>query len=238
MILVAEEGVLRLVAQADHARLGGEMLALFRAFGLPDHRRRDDLLFAAREHDNGWRETDAAPRVDPRTGRPYDFVDQPRDDRIELWLRGVRRFCDARPYAALLILRHARALHDDRRKEEPWQAFFASLEQLEQDLLAETGAPPAEVESDYRWIALSDALALAVAAHRREPFSSSGISARFAGDTLHLAPFPLAGTTTFRLPCRTVPDRRYLGDADFAGELAGARWTKASYKVAPEEEPA
>ena len=61
---VGEEGA------GQHAPVRGAVVG--RADGLPGHPRRGELLFAAREHDNGWTEVDAYPTVDPDTGRPYD----------------------------------------------------------------------------------------------------------------------------------------------------------------------
>ena len=68
------DGRLLVVSQNDHAHFAAELLALWRADGLPDHPRRRRLLFAAREHDNGWRETDSAPFCDREKGRPHDFM--------------------------------------------------------------------------------------------------------------------------------------------------------------------
>jgi hypothetical protein len=58
-------------------------------------------------------------------------------------------------------------------------------------------------------------------------------------NALGLAPFPLAGATTFRVPCRRVPLREYRGDADFGGELAAARWEEMTVRLAeaPSPEP-
>ncbi len=46
-----------------------------------------------------------------------------------------------------------------------------------------------------------------------------------------LDPFPLAGATTFRVPCRRIPVRAYRGDADLGGELATARWEEMTVRV-------
>ena len=102
---------LLLVTQPDHAHFAGSLLALWTADGLPAHPRRSEILFAGREHDNGWRETDAAPRCDPARHRPHDFLTLSPADRIEIWRRGVHRYSGARPYAALLIHQHAVELH-------------------------------------------------------------------------------------------------------------------------------
>lgn len=235
-------GSLLFVTQPDHARFAGELLSLWRTEGLPDHPRRGEILFAAREHDNGWREADAAPRWDRERGRPHDFVSMPREDRIEIWERGTARFAGEHPYATLLIVRHALELHKDRFRQpggdEGWAGFQEYLEELERGLLEETGAAEEEVAADYRWIDLTDLVSLAVCNRWQEPFGRRGLRGFLAGlpataEPLRLAidPFPLAGATTFRIPCRRIADRPYTGDADLAVELARARWEEMEVKV-------
>ena len=58
------------------------------------------------------------------------------------------------------------------------------------------------------------------------------LTGSFEAGTLHLDPFPLAGATTFTLPCRFIPKRRYQGDADLAVEAASARFEDLKLKVA------
>ena len=41
---------------------------------LHGHPRRERILLAVGEHDNGWAELDGAPPVDPVTGQIYDFI--------------------------------------------------------------------------------------------------------------------------------------------------------------------
>jgi hypothetical protein len=247
-------GSLLFVTQPDHARFAGELLSLWRTEGLPGHPRRAEILFAAREHDNGWREADSAPRWDRERGRPHDFVSMPRPDRIEIWERGTARFAGEHPYATLLIVRHALQLHQDRFRQadetegEVWAGFQEYLEELQRGLLEAleateaAGAAPeevrAEVEADYRWIDLSDLISLAVCNRWTEPFARHGMRGGLAGlpaiaEPLRLAldPFPLAGATTFRIPCRRIADRPYAGDADLAVELARTRWEEMEVKV-------
>lgn len=252
MIVVPDEGELLVFTQHDHARLAGEVLSLWRSGGLPEHPRRDELLFAVREHDNGWREADSAPRVDPATGRPHDFATLPREARIELWVRGAGRYAGRRPWAALLITRHALALHRDRRGEEPWdEEMFAPLDELYEALLEGTGAAEEEVAADYRYLELADALSLAACNRWTEPTQRRDHRFRWLADgrrvgregagevagELELDPFPLAGATTFRVPCRRLPDRPYRGDADLGGELAVARWEEVRIRLIPAASP-
>lgn len=244
MIVVPESGELVVVSQHDHARLAGEVLSLWREDGLPAHPRRQEILFATREHDNGWREADSAPRADPVNGRPHDFTSVPLPVRAEVWLRGIRRHAEERPYAALLVTRHALELHRDRRGDEAWEAaLLGALDELYGELLERTGAAPEEVAADYRFLDLGDALSLAACSRWTEPIERAGHRFAFrpggpgVDGEVRLEPFPLAGATTFRVACRRIPDRRYRGDADLGGELAAARWEALRIRLRPPEEP-
>jgi len=247
MIVVPEDGRLRLVTQPDHAAFSGELVSLWRTGGVPNHPRRTELIFAAREHDNGWREADAAPRCDPVTGRPRDFLSVPEEARIEIWERGTVRFARQRPFAALLIVHHALNLHRDRSGREPWDEMLARWEELERDLRETVGVTELEVTAGYRLLDLADLISLAACNRWTQPTESDGHRFAFrpgGGGThggqpvdgeLWLKPFPLAGATTFRVACRRVPDRPYAGDADLGGELAAARWAALRIRVRPAE---
>ncbi len=237
MIVAADGDRLRFVTQPDHARFAGELLALWRADGLPGHPRREEILCAAREHDNGWREADAAPRVDAESGRPLDFLSFPESERLRVWSLGSARFAGERRYAALLITRHARALlsgggaPEDAGAER--QSLLAELAERERELLAATGADWAAVAADYRFLDLADRLSLAACADWREPFTRAGLRVTPRAGALDLLPFPLAGATTFRVPCRWLPRRSFRGDADLGGALAAAPWQELAVRVGP-----
>jgi hypothetical protein len=233
MIVAAENGQLLFITQPDHARFSAELLSLWRADGLPDHPRRAELLFAVREHDNGWREADAAPRWNRERDRPHDFLTMPREDRIEIWQRGTARFAVEHPYAALLVTRHALQLHRERQGEAELQPFLEYLAELSKELHEATGVTEAELEADYRWLDLTDLLSLGVCNRWSEPFGRYGFQGLFREGTLHLDPFPLAGATGFQIPCRRLSARSYGGDADLGGELAAARWEELRVRVAP-----
>ncbi len=251
MIVAPADGRLVVVTQNDHAHFAGELLALWHAGGMPEHPRRRRLLFAAREHDNGWREIDSAPLCHPQSGRPVDFMTVSRDTRWRIWRRGITRHVEREPYAALLILRHARHLHRAHEADPAWSEVLDEWREQESELMAATGADRAQVAADYRWIELTDLLSLA-ACNRLcsvgpptggpRGLEAHGVRGRLrpAGDgdvlscQLLLEPFPLAGTTTFRIACRLIPDRRYAGDADLGVELATARWREAAVQVMPE----
>ncbi len=239
MIVAPVDGRLLVITQNDHAHFAGELLALWRSDGLPEHPRRQSLLFAAREHDNGWAEIDSAPMCHPRSGRPLDFIAVSRDTRWDVWRRGTRRYVERDPYAALLIVRHAVHLHRSQSQDSEWAAVFAEWHELEAELTAAAGGAEADVEQDYRWIELTDLLSLAVCNRWTRELELHGFRGALQGSdsdaltgTLALDPLPLAGVTTFRIACRLIPERRYSGDADLGTELAIARWQDYAVRVA------
>ena len=235
MIVVDEGSELRLITQPDHARLAAEILSLWRADGLADRPGYEDLIFATREHDNGWREADAAPSVDPVSGRPLDYLTIPAPRRRELWQRGTTRFIDDRPRAALLILEHGLSLHRDREQEDGWANFIEILETRRRELLDALEMEKAGLESAYEMLALADGLSLALCHRRPGRWEMAGYRGRIERNEMFLEPFPLAGATTFRLPSRVIPVRRYAGDADLGGELATARWQSLGVRIVPEK---
>jgi hypothetical protein len=244
MIVLLQGSEYRLITQPDHAHLSAEILSLWREDGLPANPRRAEILFAAREHDNGWRETDSAPHWDPDRGRPHDFLSLPDEERFAVWRRGIARFAASRPYAALLVAHHALALGERRQDRKDgggrsgggWRELLDEIEELRAGLVEAAGAagvPEAAVEADYRFLALADLLSLAVCNAWTEPFEARGVSGVPRHGALGLDPFPLAGATRFRVPCRRIPARAYRGDADLGGELAAARWEELEVRLEP-----
>lgn len=231
MIVVEEGSKLRVITQPDHARFSAQLLELWMMGGLPDHPRRDDLLFAVREHDNGWRESDSAPMVDRVTSRPHDFLTFPEEERLMVWKRGVERYVDARSYSTLLILEHARVLHT--RAEEIWIPYLDELDEMRAELLDELGLEPAELDADYRYLRLTDKLSLTICNRWQQTLRFAGFESRAGDDWLILEPFPFAGATTFRIPARYIPNRPYDSDVDLGTELASARWEVLKVQVKP-----
>lgn len=262
MIVFDEGDAYRFVTQPDHARFAGELMSLWREHGLPAHPRRDDLLFAVREHDNGWREADAAPRWNAAAGRPHDFLSVPGEVRLEVWRRGTERFAGERPYAALLVALHGLALagwqssgtgesggsgESSDPGGEAAADLAAELEERADELAEAAGVARSEAAADYPFLAFADAASLAVCNRWNEPFERPAPAAAGGGslrgrfepttETLYLDPFPLAGATRFDIPVRRIEKRLYAGDADLGGELAAARWGRLDVRVSPPRLP-
>src|SRR5580704_17032747 len=88
-MIVQEEGdQLILIRQTDHAVLSGFFA---REWGNELFRRPEpfeSLLLAASEHDNGWRDWELQPKIDPKTRLPYSFMSLPTEEHMQLYQSG------------------------------------------------------------------------------------------------------------------------------------------------------
>ena len=238
MLVLQEPDALRLITQNDHARLAHDILALWTGDGLPAHPLRDRLLLATAEHDNGWREADAAPLTKPASSWPYDFRSYPEDERQRLWRRGINRFADTDLPTALLITRHAERIHRDLSSSPGWRQFFSFLSEKLRVLEESCMISPADLDVLYEYLWLVDTVSLGACG----VLGTSTVTRRgyeFSVDRGHVSahPFPFAGPLTLRVAYRLLPTRRYSGSADFAGELARAHWQSMPINIGPREQP-
>lgn len=234
MIITEKFGELCLITQSDHAALAARLFSLWRRDGIPQHPRRKELLLAIREHDNGWREEDAALRLNPESGFPYSFSNLPSDARLDVWKRGVHRLKDEYPYATQLIARHAEVIHTEHWSEPGWMEFGDELVDLEDHLRDKTGLPTSLIEEDYGFLGLGDTLSLGACgalSSAEEVFQGYRHSLDFG--RIRLDPFPLAGATTLEVPFRLVPREPFSSPADLAQALASARWQKQPVRIEP-----
>ena len=237
MIVRVEAPVAVVVTQADHARLAADLLALLRLPGLADHPRRAELLRAVADHDNGWWEVDAAPRIDPASGRPLGFLAVPAALRREVWRRGVERFAAEFPWGAALTATHLLRLSARWAPDPEWAAERAELVRRRDELVAASGRDLAGLAADDRWLELADELSLAATTGDGAFVEAAGWRAAVAcardGIELALDPFPLAGASRVSLRARRIPDRSWADDGELARALAAARWESLAVLVAP-----
>lgn len=227
------------IQQADHAHLAADFLALVNIEGLPEHPWREDLLFACREHDNGWAEFDSAPSVKP-DGTAHDFLSVSAARRLEIWHLGIERYRQSRPAAALLITQHALRLHRRRQGEPRWDDALERWREIRDGLLAESSLEKAEMLELDAWLDLADSVSLAACARSSKPSRCGRFTLTPDPDdqpqgpaTVGIHPFPLAGSTLFRVNARRLPRRAFRSDSDLAMQLAGERWQRLQVRLRP-----
>jgi hypothetical protein len=119
MIVQPRASELLLIRQTDHAALSGELAARWGNADFAPLAPRDSMVTAAAHHDDGWRTWEAAPRVDPRTQRPYQFTDLPLAEHAAFYLTGVDEVAARDGYAGLLVCLHLSGLYQRRFGLDP-----------------------------------------------------------------------------------------------------------------------
>ncbi len=207
----------RLITQPDHAALARRIMDGWVADGWPSHPRRDVIALAIEQHDNGWRELDAAPIRDPTSGTVADFVSAPVEARRAVWPRGLSRLSD-HSWAAALVAQHALHVYRRFRGDAEWRAFFAALTGLRDRFAAAAGLTDADLAGDYRFLEVADFVSLTFCNGWTETQHLDGYSACVDdGDTLVIAPDPFGGATVpLSVPARAIPNRRFEDDEGLA----------------------
>ena len=223
MIIRSHGDDLLFMTQPDHAQLAGQILAAWRAEGFADHPRREAILYAAREHDNGWREEDAETLVDS-SGAPLDFITAPIPVKHRIWPRAVSRLAADRPYEAALVAQHALTVHADYRQRPEWQTFFDMIDGLRGALLARAGPAAAEtLDADYALVNIADRLSLIFCNGWRDRFDHRHLRIQLVGSTLTVTPDPFAGDRVrLRLMARRLPVRAFGSSAELRAALDAA----------------
>ena len=175
------------ITQPDHAALAGRIMKSWRANGLPTSGRRDDILLAVSEHDNGWREIDAQFLRDPATGEVLDFMTVSGDIKRDVWPRAIERL-SATPYAAALVAHHAAHVYSRYRSDPEWAAFFPEMEGVRDRLASQD-----ELLADYLFLRLGDLASLTFCTAANLQVGEFGYIVRLDGDTLIITPDPFDG---------------------------------------------
>ena len=221
MIIQTKGATLLLVTQPDHAALARRMMAHWHTRGLPEHPRLDSLLHAIEEHDNGWREIDAAPLVGT-DGRLQDFVTAPVAVRQGIWARGARRLA-ADPVAAALVAEHAIYIYRRFADDAAWRAFFTEMEILRDQFTTGAGMTPDELARDYFFLRIADLMSLVFCNRWTDVQEMDDHTVHLDDGAIVVRPDPFDGQAwPIQVPARVLPDRTYRSEDDARAEFARA----------------
>lgn len=196
-----------------------------RCVPLASRPRREAILHAIAEHDNGWAELDAAPTAIPDSGAVADFVNAPVAARQAVWPRGVARLADD-PWAAALVAHHAISVYERYRPDSAWGAFFGGLEATRDALLRACGRSLDDLAGDYAFLRLGDLISLAFCTGWTDEHRVGGWTVRLEGTTVTVTPDPFGGAAIpIAIDARELPDRRFASDDDLQDAVRHAAKT-------------
>jgi hypothetical protein len=211
---------IHLITQPDHARLARTIME--QCVALAARPRRDAILHAIAEHDNGWMEEDAAPTANPVTGRVFDFVSAPLSVRHAVWPRAIARLA-ADPWAAALVAQHAITVYDRFRSEAEWQPFFAEMEAARSAMLLASGLPLDVLAADYPFVRLADLISLTFCVGWTDEQRFGDWTIQLSGRRVLVTPDAFGGATIpIQVEATVIPDQPFRSDDELRAALRDA----------------
>ncbi len=211
------DGILA-IKQEDHAAFAAFLLEHWSAHNFLHDAEREQIIFATREHDNGWEKVDAAASPDPQTGLPLEFTNITAEDAFDIWRRGTRKYIDSEPFVALLITHHAYSIYEQSHKRDPaWKAFFTEFAQQRAELRNRLGFDHPHVERAYSYLRMMDWFSLdfcrnySLGPERSEQYA--GYNYKRVGNEFLFRPYPFdSKDLSYRLPVYPLQQEGYTDE--------------------------
>lgn len=253
MILHPEGAQLRIILQTDHAAFAGELCRRWGGSLFETPEPLESLVTATERHDEGWLPWQAAPRIDPSTGRPWSFTNIPNIYHTAGHAAGVERVRAADPYAGLLLSLHVAGLYKQRfgwmghmpippipeQYRPAAEAFLAGQEAVQEALMGALQPDQARLWTNYRYLQAWDTLSLLICTGwigyepgmlGSFPVSPGGEEIALkcwalGGDRYTVSPWPFAvDEFEYQIPARWLPDQAWPSDEAFQAALTAAPW--------------
>jgi Protein of unknown function (DUF3891) len=259
VVIREEAGGWIAIGQPAHAWVSGQLARAWgnERFAAPEPR--EEVCLAAEQHDLGMAAWDAAPALNPDTGRPRSFMELPPATHLELWTAAPVLARTQSRYAALLVSLHGETLFRmrdlDRQPRVVARAIRRYLEDQRavQDALLTTlredphyarHATPVAVHRNRRLVAAWDGLSLALCM-ARYPWTQLDVPASGDDDDAELTvagdgtratvdPWPFAAERV-RVRCDGRRLTETFDDEDaMRAALERAPWVTLEFELAPE----
>ena len=245
------------IGQPAHAWVSGQLARAWGNARFGEVEPREEVCLAAEQHDIGMAAWDAAPQLNPDTGRPQSFLEMPLHRHLELWSQAPLLARSQSRYAALLVSLHGTTLYAMRDLERAPDVaaairdYVAAQGRFQEELVTTLRddpryaehAAPAAIDRNRRLVVAWDGISLALCMAgfpwtlRDVPAASDQcveVTVTEVGETVALDPWPFASARlTLRCDGRRL-DGRFDDEAEMRRALDRAPWTTLEFElVAP-----
>jgi len=247
----ADPDGLVVIAQPAHAWVSGQLARAWGNARFGPVEPWEEVCLGAEQHDLGHSAWEAAPTLNPATGRPHSFLELPLAEHLRIWSAAGRLALAQGRYAALLVSLHGTGLYERRDlaalppdQAAAVRAFLERERGFQGDLLASlrrdrgygASATDAALARNRRLIAAWDAMSLVLCHGRREPRTIGPVPTAEGETALVLTPGPAAADPIVVSPWpfgrdavelafegRRLPDT-FASEEAMRAALAGAPW--------------
>jgi hypothetical protein len=237
-----------IVMQVEHSFVAGRLAELW-----PGLEPREPVEIAAALHDCGWRAWEAAPRMEPASGRPQNFLQVDIRRHLEFYESGIGEVTARDRYAGMLVGKHLAGIYRQRYGTQAALAltrapdaqalidqFVGRIEQRFLALQRDLGVPDEEFWRNYVLLQVFDRLSLWLC--NGDPAGTGRMEITLPDDGVltveptaagcSLAPYPFAqAAVEIEVPVRVVPLEGYANDADCAATILAAPIERRTYVI-------
>ena len=237
-----DDGSVLAIGQASHAWVSGQLARAWGNEQLGEVRPWEEVCLGAEQHDLGWAGWDARPTLNPDTGLPYNFVELPIEQRLEIWSGAAQRLVSQSRYAALLVSMHGTAIHErwGPHGNPDVDAYVAAEKEFQERLFETVGAGRDEVRRNQRLVWTWDAISLALCNGwgptplEQVPAAADELTLRYEplGDgRAELEPWPFADdSVSLRAEGRRL-EGRFGDEAELHDAFERAPWVTLEFEL-------
>jgi hypothetical protein len=103
-----------LISQVEHARISGELTQNWQEAFTPE------VIDAVAHHDDGWAAWEAEPKLNPKIGAPFSFLEMPLPAALVIWDHSIAAAEKFGPLAGYLVAGHFyKLLSDSDQANDP-----------------------------------------------------------------------------------------------------------------------
>jgi hypothetical protein len=103
-----------LISQVEHAHVSGELTRNWHEEFSPD------VIEAVAHHDDGWAAWEAKPKLNPKIGAPFSFLEMPLPAALVIWDHSIEAVAKFGPLASYLVAGHFyKLLSDSDQANDP-----------------------------------------------------------------------------------------------------------------------
>ncbi|MCT8137946.1 DUF3891 family protein [Anaerobacillus sp. CMMVII] len=159
MVVTERRDEILLFEQHEHAKVCGEFAQAWKDEYFDGNEKRESVLYAIYEHDNGWIELDQRPLLNKETKLPHSFIDYPLSPKLEAYTKGINYIEQHDEYAALICSLHYASFFE-RYTNGRGEVFLAQERKRQRKLLQVLTVEKETLQFHYDLLQFCDNLSL------------------------------------------------------------------------------
>lgn len=253
MIRREKNGGWFLITQHDHAELSGRIMTHWGNGEFAKPSPYDEVLFAVREHDSGWKEWDTLPKINLETGYPANFTEMSFEDQGDIWRRCYKPYSENNPYASCLVALHFSKFSRNNLKKDPGNQIAESLHKELKEFVANglnlqivdgnLTEIPYEIIKNLKLLQIGDILSLALCHGWRSveitevPYDYKGSETTLQiksedGFNYTISPYPLdESPLRFSIQGRSLDSKTFIDDEELREKLNASRYENIDFTI-------